>query len=190
MKKLFLSIVLVALAVSFTFSQEKRIDFNSNPIKSKAEVEKPGFRAVSFVLLGISNESKKIEVQELLNNSGMVSDCKVQLSGKCFMFLKEEITADELRANYLLPNLVDYDFTSVKIIDKSLLGKTPAKLPADYPKFINTGNPEADKADYDARKKEWIENNPEEYKKISEGNPSEEEKRREEIIKIEKSKSN
>jgi hypothetical protein len=40
------------------------------------------------------------------------------------------------------------------------------KMPADFPKFNDTGNPRTDAADYQKRKRQWIENNPEKYKKL------------------------
>jgi hypothetical protein len=43
-------------------------------------------------------------------------------------------------------------------------------VPADYPVFVDTGNPEADKARYNAEKKAWIEKNPEAYRQMSGGN--------------------
>ena len=49
---------------------------------------------------------------------------------------------------------------------------------SDYPKFINTGNPEKDNQDFKKRKQEWINANPEKYKQISNpGMPSESDKR-------------
>lgn len=42
-------------------------------------------------------------------------------------------------------------------------------LPDDFPKFIDSGNPEADAADYKQRKLEWIENNPERYNELTKG---------------------
>ncbi len=49
---------------------------------------------------------------------------------------------------------------------------------ADYPQFINTGNPEKDNQDFKKRKQQWINANPEKYKQISNpGMPSESDKR-------------
>ncbi len=39
-------------------------------------------------------------------------------------------------------------------------------LPADFPKYKDTGNPEADKLDYKTRKEKWISENPERYKAL------------------------
>jgi len=37
-------------------------------------------------------------------------------------------------------------------------------LPDDFPKYINTGNPEKDQEDYQQRREQWIKENPELYK--------------------------
>lgn len=39
--------------------------------------------------------------------------------------------------------------------------------PSDFPKFVDTGNPTKDNADYKNKKDEWIKNNPEKYITIS-----------------------
>lgn len=36
--------------------------------------------------------------------------------------------------------------------------------PEDFPKFVDTGNPDKDAARFDEQKRQWIENNPEKYK--------------------------
>lgn len=43
-------------------------------------------------------------------------------------------------------------------------------LPADFPVKKNTGNPEADAAAYNAAKNLWIQNNPERYQQMLNGN--------------------
>lgn len=54
----------------------------------------------------------------------------------------------------------------------------PTGVPADYPVFVDTGNPEADKARYNAEKKAWIEKNPEAYRQLSGGNNPTEQKQK------------
>ena len=39
-------------------------------------------------------------------------------------------------------------------------------LPADFPKFVDTGDIQADNARYDAAKKAWIEANPKAYARL------------------------
>ena len=41
-------------------------------------------------------------------------------------------------------------------------------LPSDFPKFVNTGNPELDNQNYSKLKQEWISTHQEEYKKMQE----------------------
>ena len=48
-------------------------------------------------------------------------------------------------------------------------GVSSSTLPVDFPQFIDTGNPEADAADYKARKIQWIADNPEKYEALTAG---------------------
>lgn len=49
--------------------------------------------------------------------------------------------------------------------------KSMSKTDRSFPKFVNTGNPEQDALDYDARKAKWISENPAEYQSML-GDPS------------------
>lgn len=40
-------------------------------------------------------------------------------------------------------------------------------LPADFPSYVNTGNPELDGINYEKAKTEWIKNNPEKYSALN-----------------------
>ena len=42
-------------------------------------------------------------------------------------------------------------------------------VPSDFPRFIDTGNPSSDSADYERRKNIWIQNNPDRYNKSGSG---------------------
>ena len=50
---------------------------------------------------------------------------------------------------------------------KQTIIENSGDLPADFPKFITTGNYEEDKNNYNEAKLQWIKNNPESYKKLS-----------------------
>jgi hypothetical protein len=41
-------------------------------------------------------------------------------------------------------------------------------LPSDFPKYINTGNPELDNQNYSKQKEKWVIEHPEAYKKMQE----------------------
>ena len=47
--------------------------------------------------------------------------------------------------------------------------KKTKTLPADFPKYIDTGNPETDRMNYKKAKDEWIKQHPKEYKEINNG---------------------
>ncbi|HBX52494.1 MAG: hypothetical protein A2275_14470 [Bacteroidetes bacterium RIFOXYA12_FULL_35_11] len=44
--------------------------------------------------------------------------------------------------------------------------KTSVVIPADFPKYKDTGNPKKDRADYHDAKQKWIRKNPVEFEKI------------------------
>jgi hypothetical protein len=44
--------------------------------------------------------------------------------------------------------------------------KTETKIPADFPKYKDTGNPKQDRADYYDAKQKWIKEHPVEFEKI------------------------
>lgn len=52
------------------------------------------------------------------------------------------------------------------------VGSDSTRRMNDFPVFVNTGNPEADRARYDAQKQEWIRNNPEKYRQMQSSNNS------------------
>ncbi|HBS88459.1 MAG: hypothetical protein A2W91_15025 [Bacteroidetes bacterium GWF2_38_335] len=170
-------------------AQENRIEFKANTLGEKIAVENPGFRAVSFNLFGVINETKRTEIENLFKNEELFKRVQITIDGKCFMLLNESITADLLRAQYLMPNMVDYDFVSVVIKDQSLISKGQI-IPEDFPKFVDTGNPESDNATFKTAKDKWIQENPERYDMMHNTQKNEEEKLREQIIKLEKTKTN
>ena len=49
---------------------------------------------------------------------------------------------------------------------KVVATKTSVSIPADFPKYIDTGNPKKDRADYHEAKQKWIKENPEAFEKI------------------------
>lgn len=52
--------------------------------------------------------------------------------------------------------------------------KEKQEIIIDLPEYVNTGNPENDNEIYRLKKKEWIKNNPEKYKRLIENNESNE----------------
>ena len=50
-----------------------------------------------------------------------------------------------------------------KKFDGKKLSENNIELPVDFPKFTDTGHPEADRADYKLRKTQWILDNPQRY---------------------------
>lgn len=55
------------------------------------------------------------------------------------------------------------------------------ELPADFPRFVNTGNPEFDNAKYQNEKAKWINDNPERYKALTSEQSIEEKERKKAI---------
>ncbi|MBN2682973.1 MAG: hypothetical protein JXR58_10730 [Bacteroidales bacterium] len=58
-----------------------------------------------------------------------------------------------------------------------------SKLPADFPIYENTGNQQLDEANYQAKKQQWIEQNPERYKAMFPKKEQSEAAKREQAIK-------
>ena len=61
------------------------------------------------------------------------------------------------------------NYIDKKVDPKKNTASPTVNLPEDFPKYIDTGNPSFDIQDYINRKQEWINNNPEKYAKISNG---------------------
>ncbi|MBI4649162.1 MAG: hypothetical protein HY738_21860 [Bacteroidia bacterium] len=59
------------------------------------------------------------------------------------------------------------DNNVLKSSKKELSVENTQQLPDDFPKFINTGNPEKDRENYKFAKEKWIEKNPELYKNLN-----------------------
>lgn len=58
----------------------------------------------------------------------------------------------------------------INATDQNTVPKTVTNqnnLPAGFPVYVNTGNPEKDQADYTAAKEKWISENPDHYKKMN-----------------------
>lgn len=94
------------------------------------------------------------------------------------LFYIERINATQVR-DILLKHDTDYVFSHVSINGEvpnsskniqrsSIQGERVPVEYEDFPVFINTGNPEKDAIEYKNKKKQWIENNPEKYKKLLE----------------------
>lgn len=90
---------------------------------------------------------------------------------RCQLYMDHEIDAVYVRSILQEFNL-DYEYTTVSRNGQmetsysleSSLQETPKTVVADgFPEYFDTGNPEADKADYARRKKKWVEENPDKY---------------------------
>ncbi len=70
------------------------------------------------------------------------------------------------RQEWILNHPEEYHFLIGSFKKEGVESQSP--LPNDFPKFINTGNPELDNQNYTKQKALWINEHPELYKKMQE----------------------
>ncbi|MDA3819776.1 MAG: hypothetical protein PF590_04870 [Candidatus Delongbacteria bacterium] len=139
-------------------------------------------KTVYFHIDGINDEDHKNAILERLLMDPSISDGRIfktpNMEDRCQLYVNQDVDAAYVR-NILKKLDVDYAF---KIVSKNghlekqdqQLKEHPEQSPRTpiaiegFPEYKHTGNPEADKADYAKRKKEWIENNPEAYQEYLE----------------------
>jgi hypothetical protein len=140
-------------------------------------------KTVYFHIDGLKDEDHKQAILERLLMDPGISDGRIfktpKQADRCQLYMAHEIDAAYVRS-ILLELDVDYDFTTVSInghLEEQNLqaqekqGNSPSTpvLIEGFPTYKDTGNPEADKADYARRKKAWIEANPEKYQEYLDG---------------------
>ncbi|MEA3447991.1 MAG: hypothetical protein U9Q98_06015 [Bacteroidota bacterium] len=134
-------------------------------------------KAVYFHIDGIQDKDHENAILEKLLMDPAISDGRIfktpNMEDRCQLYVDPEIDPHYIR-NILNELDVDYAF---KIVSRNghlekqaeQLKEHPEQSPRTpitiegFPEYKHTGNPEADQADYAKRKKEWIENHPEEY---------------------------
>ncbi len=134
-------------------------------------------KTVYFHIDGIQDKDHENAILESLLMDPSVFDGRIfktpNMEDRCQLYVSNDVNAAYVR-NILKKIDVDYAFQIVSKnghLEKQAerLKEEPEQSPRTpigiegFPEYNHTGNPEADKADYAKRKKEWIENNPEEY---------------------------
>jgi hypothetical protein len=70
------------------------------------------------------------------------------------------------RQEWILKHPEEYQFLIGSFKKEDVNGQS--SLPSDFPKFVNTGNPELDNQNYSKEKAIWINEHPDLYKKMQE----------------------
>lgn len=114
----------------------------------------------------IEKESKRPSSQQTTKENPSTLEQKSSVYGEELgKTQKVEIRSSETQVEPKKNRVIKASPTSsekVKTQQKEKLGYKP--LPKDFPKYINTGDPEKDQQDYWSRREEWIEKNPQLYK--------------------------
>ncbi|MFA4852678.1 MAG: hypothetical protein WC599_09190 [Bacteroidales bacterium] len=161
--KSILVVVSLALIWGNSFSQSQKYEFkNSKPI--------PDGKVVYFEISGIKDNDHSEELVKVLSQIDGVSFCRIFKSSlktdACQLNINSSVSADYVRA-ILLSNEADFDLESVKVNNPANIEKRRDGMPEHYPVFVNTGNTDADNAQYEMDKQEWIKKYPEEVAKIT-----------------------
>ncbi|MGC9332443.1 MAG: hypothetical protein ACP5DZ_11315 [Bacteroidales bacterium] len=167
---------IISLIVSPVFSQNN--SGSQEPDLKFMHMKKVGpEKTVYFHIDGIQDKDHENAILEKLLMDPAISGGRIfktpNMEDRCQLYVSPDVDAAYIR-NILKELDVDYAF---KIVSKNghlekqaeQLKEHPEKSPRTpiaiegFPEYNHTGNPEADKADYAKRKKEWIENHPDEY---------------------------
>lgn len=138
-------------------------------------------KTVYFHIKGIEDDEQSDKLLERLLSDPLIYDGRIYETptnnDRCQLYMDHEIDAAYVKSILQEFNL-DYEYTTVSR-NGHLEAQQAEKLPSHetpktpvvmegFPEYVDTGNPEADKADYARRKKEWVEQNPEKYEEYLE----------------------
>ncbi|MFA4851879.1 MAG: hypothetical protein WC599_05110, partial [Bacteroidales bacterium] len=138
-----------------------------------------------FQLVGsIDTLNSEILTAEVLKLKGVIA-FKVFYNRICKIWMDSTVTAESVREKLLQQN-IDFDIKTIETSDAQVISElsekkliTPASTlpvaipsnewiyPDNFPDYIDTGNPQLDTENFAKAKQEWINNNPEAYKKMT-----------------------
>ncbi len=140
-------------------------------------------KTVYFHLDGLKDKDHEKALMERLLMDPNITDGRIfktpNQEDRCQLYMAHNLDAAYVRS-ILVELDVDYKFTTVSlnghleeqnIKAEKKKGNSPSTpvLIEDFPTYKDTGNPEADKADYARRKKAWVEANPKKYQEYLKG---------------------
>lgn len=163
------------------FSQNK-VFREDNKLKYK---EEESYKTISFKVDFIENSNQVntfiklfkanpdiFNVSYNLVSKTCLIDSKLNIDNKSIVSItgpagyKTSEYSEKVNLLIQMPNISREEREKIEY-DRAEQNRITNNWPADFPKFINTGNPAKDNEDYKDRKTEWIKNNPEKYKAIS-----------------------
>ena len=152
----------------------------------KSNDPEPKTLVVAFFNLSGNSETKNIDILiSDINRINGVKSFKIFYNRICKIVMEPSVTAESIR-QFLIDYNLDFDIESVdtsdpkiksELIDKKRLSPVsditmlipPDEwiYPENFPKYIDTGNPQLDEENLANAKQEWIKNNPDAYKKMT-----------------------
>ncbi len=165
------------------------IIFSTSPILAQltsekiSELEKQtNFKIIRFSVYGINTPADAMNLKSLLEAKNGILSCETDLkNNECtifadFVIQKKDIVALTGPAGIKTSNFSEEIYfkrtqkaDNAHITEKESETKkirSNIELPPDFPKYIDTGNPELDQYNYKIAKEQWISNNYERYKEL------------------------
>ena len=78
------------------------------------------FKQVKFRIAGVSTQEQANTLLEQIKSSFETKRARIKPDGSFSAYMKKEVNADELRI-VLIKQGYDYDFETVKLVDKALM---------------------------------------------------------------------
>jgi hypothetical protein len=163
MKKFFYLIVLSLFLVFSVSAQIAPVHFFG--VKYYPE----GNAIIYFHLNGIDCQEEAEFIQtkmKSVNNVNRFYVNKTDIEGMYWCMLDINRTTSEQEIQDLIDGFIEEFGERCNPPEKAC---KQVQLPEDFPKYIDTGNPEQDRANYRKAKNAWIATHPEEYKKLNNG---------------------
>ena len=179
--------IIKLLVVLFIIIQHST--FNIHHSLAQVQSEKIGelekqtsFKIIKFSVLGINTPADAMNLKSLLEAKNGILSCETDLkNNQCtifadFVIQKKDIVALTGPAGIKTSNFSEkIYFKRTQKTDNAHIPekesetkkiKSNIELPPDFPKYIDTGNPEFDSNNYKMAKEQWISNNYERYKEL------------------------
>ncbi len=162
MKTKLLFLLLITFSYAITLAQEN--NQMKNPLKQKSISEAVqlevgnDFVFQSFMLIGFQSEEQRMELRNELNQNPNFKKVKITSENEFRAFVQKDFVG-QLTSFFQNRNIQIQKYSPRSVSED---GK---------PRYIDTGNPVEDKKNYDKAKREWIEQNAQEYKDLNNNKP-------------------
>ncbi len=173
--KRYVLLTAVVLLVSITvFSQSSKLDFTQKKATEQGLI-------VYFEVEGISDESEAIQIQDDFLKDNNISYSKYFIGSsendRYQLTIDSSVDAEYIR-DILISHNVDFNYTTISIDGVTEIEQSNSNIPSSspktyitsmgFPKYNKTDNKSLDDNNYKTEKDQWINDNPEEYKKLLE----------------------